>query len=295
MATNAKVPYIKTEGAGNTCLVVHRKDFPGTDAALPDFVRAICAKDATACDQLLLVQSTSPLSFDIWNADGSTSKMCGNGSRAILRLAEEDGWLKQESAQPGSKVELTVSGRAISAERLKAPGSYEVNLGQPNVSARADAIFDGIRVPYWPVDIGNQHAVLFCGTRQGDWKLPPGFSLALWGLKLCDSLNRNIEFVLNVGTKDDARAKRQVALGHKRPEHPYLQVLVWEIGAGPTLACGSGAVAVAAAWQKRNKSLQPQFTVEMGGGVLEVRLTPFGGFLSGPSSILERGEFAYVS
>lgn len=207
--------------------------------------------------------------------------MCGNGARAILRLAETDAWFATPPA-PGKSVQLTVSGKEISAERLAEAGSFEVNLGQPNVTDRQEIVLAGVRVPYWPVDVGNKHAVVFCGTRGGDWQLPGDFSLNLWGPRLCDKLNANIEFVINVETKDD-----------RRPAFPLLRVLVWEIGAGATMACGSGAVAVGAAWQKRNKSLQSKFQIEMPGGALVVRLTPFGGFLSGPSSILSRGVFTY--
>jgi diaminopimelate epimerase len=277
------VPFTKVEGAGNICLVVDHADLPPNGASLPDFIRALAlGSGEPRADQILVLENRNPLSFQIWNADGTQARMCGNGSRAILRLAEEEGWFAAPLRE-GQEVALTISGAPYSAQRLEAKGSFEVNLGVPKVGERTECFIDVARVPYWPVDVGNKHAVVFCGTHQGDWPLPGNFALDRFGPPLCQALGANIEFVLTIPVRDD-----------KRPEFTRLQVLVWEIGAGATQACGSGAVAVAAAWQKRNKSFQSRYDIEMPGGLLHVRIEPFGAKLSGPSSTLEKGSFNWI-
>ena len=277
-----RVPFTKVEGAGNICLVIDSSVLPTEEALLPDFMRALAAgSEVPLADQILVVESRNPISFQIWNADGTKARMCGNGSRAILRLAEEENWLGRP-LRAGEEVPLRISGAPFSAERLEESGGFEVNLGVPKVGERQESFIEAMRVPYWPVDVGNSHAVIFCGIHQGDWPLPGNFSLDRWGPALCEALKANIEFVLTVPVKDD-----------RRPEFTRLQVLVWEIGAGPTQACGSGAVAVAAAWQKRNKSFQSRYDVVMPGGLLHVKLGPFGAKLSGPSSTLGKGEFLW--
>lgn len=281
MSTTAEaIPFIKIEGAGNTCVVVEDNSLPKNEAERKAAVIAICGREhGIGVDQLLVVEQKNPLRFRIWNCDGTTAGMCGNGARAILRLAEIEGWIGPQS--PGTKMQFAVGDRRCEAERLEEIGAFRVNLGMVKTQPRADIFLEGQRIPYWPADVGNRHAVIFCG-RGGDWTLPSDFSLAKWGKTLCDELQSNIEFV------QEPRARDQ------RPPHPLLKALVWEIGAGATLACGSGALAIAAAWQRRNQSLQEFFTVSMPGGELEVRLTPRGAELAGPSAILDRGVFSWT-
>lgn len=291
------IPYVRTEGAGNICLVLESKDLPTAEAERRALIQAIAERgqdfaenppqpaaepailaptDSSFADQVLVVFEKNPLHFEIWNRDGSRAKMCGNGSRAILLVGEKYGWWP--AASSGQKVPFSISGTPYFGLRREEPGHYAVNLGIPKVSDRRDFFHEGIRVPYWPVSVGNNHAVIFCG-RSGDWALPSTFRLDEWGPRLSSALHANIEFVQELRPRE------------KQFPHPQLQTLVWEIGAGATLACGSGAVACAAAWQRKNQSLQPRFSLHMPGGILEVSIGPDGTLLEGPTSILEAGVF----
>lgn len=277
MGNELNIPFFKLDGAGNTCLVVEAKDLPPNNDEIRRAVMAVSDFDrGIGADQILVVEQRNPLKFQIWNRDGTQAAMCGNGSRAILKLAETEGWILGQN--PGGRIQFFVGPRRCEAERLDEIGNFRVNLGAVKTQPRKDIIIDGNRVPYWFAEIGNPHAVIFCG-RGGDWNLPGDFSLSNWGPRLSDELGANIEFVQEQRMRD------------RKPLHPRLQALVWELGAGATLACGSGALAIAATWQRRNQSLQENFTVLMPGGELEVHLSPQGAELSGPTTILQQGVF----
>jgi len=69
-----------------------------------------------------------------------------------------------------------------------------------------------------------------------------------------------------------------------------IEARVWERGAGETLACGSGACAVAVAAQLRGY-IDNKVNVKLPGGTLEVEWDGAGEiFLSAPAEIVFRGE-----
>ena len=83
----------------------------------------------------------------IWNPDGSTAEMSGNGTRiAAAWLAERTG---------AQEVEVRVGPRVVRA-RLLGGGLVEQDLGPVEVGARETAA----GVEFVPVSVGNPHAVV---------------------------------------------------------------------------------------------------------------------------------------
>ena len=167
-----------------------------------------------------------PLSFQVWNADGSKATMCGNGARAIMRLAEAQAWI--QGATPNKIFTLSISGRECSAKRLADEGDYEIGLGPARVEGINRTIIDNQSIPFFRVDVGNPHVVIFCGKQSNEWHVPVDFTLKEWGPKLSKYFSANVELVHSLNAGADAKTD------------PKLDVLAWELGAGPTLACGSG-------------------------------------------------------
>jgi diaminopimelate epimerase len=145
----------------------------------------------------------------IWNTDGSTAEMSGNGTRIAAR------WLAERTG--ATDVLVRVGEREVRARML--PGDLvEQQLGRVAVSPRDDA--DG--VPFVAVDVGNPHAVVE------------------------DDPARLLEIgpVLETHPKFPRRTNVQVV---RRVDDGLVEARVWERGAGETASSGSSAVAVVAA------------------------------------------------
>jgi diaminopimelate epimerase len=166
----------------------------------------------------------------IFNADGSEAEMCGNGIRCLARfLADSDG----DGAGRTWRIE-TAAGMIIPT--LLADGQIQVDMGRPcllpeqvpttlPVGAaglpQGEVVLDGYRLALAAAGMGNPHVVVpVDDLEQIPWER--------WGAALeMDPLfpaKTNVHFL-------------QV-LSPSR-----LQIRVWERGAGPTLACGTGACA----------------------------------------------------
>jgi diaminopimelate epimerase len=144
----------------------------------------------------------------IWNPDGSTAELSGNGTRIAAR------WLADETG--ASKVRIRVGPRETHA-RMK-NGDVEQDLGEVKVSDPERIV--GLEVI--AVDVGNPHAVVI-----GDPAELP-----------------RIGPLLETHARFPNRTNVQVA----RVDGPAeVTARVWERGVGETQSSGTSAVAVAAA------------------------------------------------
>jgi diaminopimelate epimerase len=146
----------------------------------------------------------------IWNPDGSTAEMSGNGTRIAAR------WLAERTG--ASEVRVRVGQRTVTA-RIR-NGEVEQELGEVHVSGSEHIA--GLDVI--PVDVGNPHAVVI-----GD---PDDLPL--------------IGPLLESHPRFPNRTNVQVV----RVDGPgEVTARVWERGVGETQSSGTSAVAVAAATQ----------------------------------------------
>ena len=149
------------------------------------------------------------LEIVIWNTDGSTAEMSGNGTRIA------GAWLMARSG--ATDVRVVVGPRTV-AVRTAGDGLYESELGAVRVGAHETV--DGIELT--TVDVGNPHAVVV-GDPDDVTQLGP---------------------LLETHPRFPGRTNVQVA----RIDGPgEVTARVWERGVGETSASGSSAVAVAAA------------------------------------------------
>jgi diaminopimelate epimerase len=263
--------YWKLHGAGNDLLVVHSKDLPGKNKA--QFVRRMAHRQlGIGCDQLAEVLSLKPLSIQIWNQDGTKAEMCANGSRTFLYLAAREGWLDRKA----KRVPLQVSGGQYEGVRAT-PGNYELSLGAPEIGIPSSILLGREKIPYVPVRTGNPHAVIWMAGR-GSWKAPKAFDFKTYGPRVethrAFPKKTNVEFIRSLKVSDGSA-----------------EVLVeaWERGAGATLSCGSGAVAVAALVRRRTGVARVR--VRMTDFVLKIRFEGEAAFLSGPCALVSSGSY----
>jgi diaminopimelate epimerase len=262
--------FFKLHGAGNDLLVVAAEEMPRNKAA---FVRAICHRQlGVGSDQLAELLSKKPLAIQIWNQDGTKAEMCANGSRTFLYLAARQGWLDRAAA----RVPLRVSGAPYEGRRIR-PGHYELSLGVPEIGAPGTLALGRERVPFVPVRTGNPHAVVWMAG-PGAWKAPRDFDYRKLGPRMETHprfpKKTNVEFLRSL-----------------RVTGPVAEVGVeaWERGAGATLSCGSGAVAVAAVVRRRFGVREVR--VRMTDFELRIRFEGDSAFLSGPCALVAEGSF----
>lgn len=216
----------------------------------PVLARAMCDRRfGIGADGLIFVESTpeADCRMRMLNPDGSSSEMCGNGLRCVALFL---------GRQPG-EVAIETGGRITVAERLEG-GLVRVNMGYACITA-LDMGVQGYRGV--AVDVGNPHFVAFVPDvdaiemeRIGPvMEHDPGFPH-----------RSNIHFA----TQIDART---------------LQQRTWERGAGITLACGSGACAVAAASVALGLT-GTDVEVRLPGGSLRIEITEDGtAWMTGPA------------
>ena len=206
-----------------------------------------------------LAYLTSPLGMVIYNSDGSPARMCGNALRclaaeSVLLGSLDLGALASFETPSGPRQVRVVS---------RDPWQVEVNMGAPRAFKPSDAS-DGEQV-FW-VDMGNPHQVILLpdgASAPTDWQARGAF------LEHQVPGGVNVEFV-------EVRSPG------------LLRVHVWERGAGPTLACGTGACACVAAAQWAGRG-EASMTVELPGGALEVTLEDGSLWMRGPARQLFEG------
>jgi diaminopimelate epimerase len=232
--------FSKWHGLGNDYLLVERAElaFPLT----PERVQKICDYHfGVGSDGIVEVLSTNSDSAEvvIWNPDGSTAELSGNGTRIAAR------WLSRKGG--GDTVRISVGPRDVVAE-MRGGAQVEMDMGQVEVGETETIDVGGEEIEFVPVSVGNPHAVI---RREPDRDEV---------LRLGPLVERHERF--------PERTNVQLV----RVDGPNeVTVGVWERGAGETLSSGTSSVAVAGAAVAQAWCESP-VTVHLAGGDLAVSL-----------------------
>ena len=245
--------FSKWHALGNSYLVVEQPDAGQLTATR---VERLCSVETgIGSDGVLEIthRDDAHAVVTIWNPDGSTAEMSGNGVRSAAR------WLAAETG--AAEVTIETAGRRVAARMLNAldtdtdVGPYTVGLPE---------FVDEIELT--TASVGNPHAVV----RLDD---PTRDDL----LRLGPLLENNPRFP----------DRTNVQLIRVDGRHD-LTVLVWERGAGETSASGTSSVAAAAVAVERGWCDSP-VTVHLPGGDLSVRLADGSASLTGPAERIAWG------
>ena len=275
------IPFIKMHGLGNDYVYVDcfRNAMP---ADAPALARAVSDRHfGIGGDGLILVCPPSDgaksqgadARMRMFNADGSESEMCGNGLRCVAKLVHDQGIARKqrlllETGRGLLPVDLEIRDGKVARAR--------VEMGQPILQGaliptplRGDPpIEQPVETPWGPVKLtcvsmGNPHAVAFV-----DKITDPMVHEVGKFLETCPVFPKraNIEFV-EVVARD------------------RFVMRVWERGSGETLACGTGACAVAVAGILTGR-LDRKCTGKLLGGELELEWPGDGQtvYMTGPAT-----------
>jgi diaminopimelate epimerase len=250
------LPFTKMHGAGNDFVVLD-----GLTHALPaiePLASRLCDRHfGIGADQLLVVRPARDADFrmEIFNADGSQVEMCANGIRAFYKYLRDRGHTSADEV----RVE-TLSG--VVRPRWAGPDRITVDMGGPVLApAKIPTTLGQGDGPVLdaPLDLGDQTVTISCASMGNP---------------------HAVVFV------DDPETAPVEALGPRIEHHPAfpnrvnvefvraldrgrIQQRTWERGTGETLACGSGACAVAVVSMLRGV-VDRRVRVELRGGSLEI-------------------------
>lgn len=250
----------KWHGLGNDYLLVERAELrvPLT----PERVRRLCDYHfGVGSDGILEVVSANGAAAEvvIWNPDGSTAELSGNGTRIAAR------WLARRSG--ARAVRIRVGPLEVTA-RIRGGLDVELDVGDVEVGEPETLHMEGEEVEFTPVSVGNPHAVIRREPERSEL------------LRLGPLVERHERF--------PARTNVQLVRVDGRRE---LTVRVWERGAGETLSSGTSSVAASAA-AVANGWCESPVTVHLAGGDLTVELEDGRATLIGPAEEICRVELA---
>jgi len=250
----------KWHGLGNDYLLVERAELPVPLTA--ERVRRICDYHfGVGSDGILEVVSANGDRAEvvIWNPDGSTAELSGNGTRIAAR------WLARRGGS--DEVCIVVGPREVAA-RMRGGDEVEQEMGAVEVGKSETIDVGGEDVELTPVSVGNPHAVI---RREPD---------------------RAELLRLGPLVENHARFPERTNVQLVRVDGPHdLAVGVWERGAGETLSSGTSAVAASAA-AVANGWCESPVTVHLAGGDLRVELDGGQARLSGPAEEICTVELA---
>lgn len=246
--------FTKLEALGNDFVLL---DFRNSEAdPSRDEVRSLAdRKTGIGFDQLLILrcpdQPGNTARVEIFNADGSTARQCGNGMRAIGLCLHEETPERREFA-------LETAAGLINV-RVDSPDAITADMGLANFDPRAVHLDPDTDLParlatmpglldFGTVSVGNPHLILLLDrAAEAETVQRLGSELSTWP-GFVDGVNVSFACI-------------------QSPDHVRLQV--HERGAGSTRACGSAACATAA-WLIHRGKMRSPLNIEQPGGALVI-------------------------
>jgi len=278
--------FTKMQGAGNDFVVV--RDEAGREWS--KLAAAMCRRHyGVGADGLIVVRGdpAADAGMRVFNADGSEAEACGNGLRCLVRYAAEQGMVPSGAAAM----------RVATAAGIREAGLFyedgglseiEVGMGKPQFKASEIPVIVGSSrevldiIMNYPLTIGseeidlailsmgNPHAVFFSQRPVAEYPLA--------------DIGPQVERHAIFPQRTNFEVVRVI-------DRETLEQRTWERGVGETLACGSGACAVAVAAQRKGFTGQ-SVRVKLTGGTVTVRWDGAGEvFLRGEAETVFSGEW----
>lgn len=232
------IKFTKMHGLGNDYIYINtlKNENIIAEEKLPSFTRYLCNRHfGVGADGVILIEKSKIADFKmkIFNKDGSTAQMCGNGIRCFAKYVYEAGLINKKNidieTQAGVKqaylkveknkvAEITVCmGKPVlDLLELRKLKFIDEDYNDKIIINATDVNFEII-----PVSIGNPHAVVFLKNLEN-------FNVKKYG-----ELIENNKIFLE---KTNVEFVQVIDKGH-------IKMKVWERGTGETYACGTGACA----------------------------------------------------
>ena len=231
-------------------------------------------------DGLIMINpsKTADFEMEMYNADGSRGEMCGNGIRCVAKYVYDYGLTDKtqifvETLGGIKYLDLAVEDGKVSLVKVDM-GKPELEADRiPIISEREQVIdepieVDGKEYHMTGVSMGNPHTVIYVDDVKG-----------LDLEKIGPKFENHERFPKRINTEFVHCIDRQT-----------VEMRVWERGSGETLACGTGACAVAVS-SILNNLTDTQVTVKLLGGDLQIEWDREKDrvFMTGPATVVFDG------
>lgn len=272
--------FTKMQGLGNDYVYVNCMEQMVEDAA--ETARRVSDRHfGIGSDGLILICPSDKADFEMrmYNADGSRGEMCGNGIRCVGKYVYDYGLTDKTSLSvetlggikhlflevedgKASLVKVDMGPAILEPEKIPVTAEGSRVVDEP-------LCVDGKTFRMTCVSMGNPHAVIYVDDVQGMdlEKTGPSFENHE---RFPNRINTEFAHVLDRNT---------------------VEMRVWERGSGETLACGTGACAVAVA-SILNGYTEDQVTVRLLGGDLKIEWDREANkvYMTGPAEVVFDGE-----
>ena len=278
-----RIPFVKMHSCGNDYIFI--ENFDGRITCPESLCVQLCAPHyGIGGDGIVLMEKSEAADAKMrsFNRDGSEGRMAGNNIRCIAKYLYDQGYVRGEymTIESADGIHhLRVHPRDGRAHAVS------VEMGRPDFTPAAIPLLsdapEAVGIPLTVgnqtytatcVSVGNPHCVVFCDAIDG-LDLP----------RLGPQFEHSPLFPEGVNT-EFVRAINPTTL----------RLRVWERGNGETLACGTGACAVAAAAVKTGLcAMDRDILVKLPGGDLTVRCEKDKMTLTGEVTFVFEGAFEY--
>lgn len=254
---------VKAHAFGNDFLLAEESEIEAaTDRA--SLARALCDRHCgIGADGLIVHRQTQTVRMDLLNSDGSYSEVSGNGVRCLAA------WIaKSRGLRVGESVGIDTDAGVKTLELLAIEGrrySFRAAMGQPENVERRTIDVDGVPIDAVTLRVGNPQCVVLG--------------------EVTEERLHSIAAKLAVHPIFPAGSNVELA----NVEAPgRVRILIWERGAGPTEASGTGACASAVAAISYGGAARDVQVVSPG-GAQRVEWTEEGLFLTGWAELVLEG------
>jgi diaminopimelate epimerase len=258
------IPFVKGHGLGNDYLVIeeaHLKAPLSTDAIVK-----ICDRNwGVGSDGILLMVPSTRADFGvrIFNPDGSEAEKSGNGLRIFAKYLWDQRHAKTERFTVDTRGGIVECQCHVRDGRV---GFVTIEMGRatfrapeiPMTGPDADAVGvpltldDGTRLTVTAVSVGNPHCVIFT-DRLDEAEVK----------RLGPLIERHAAFPNRINVQFARRLAPDA-----------IEIMIWERGAGWTLASGTSSCGAAAAAVRNGHCRHGRVEVRMPGGALVIEVRP---------------------
>jgi diaminopimelate epimerase len=261
--------FVKSHGLGNDYIVIDpsRIEMPLS----PPNIRLICDRNrGVGSDGILAVAAAHGGDFAvrIYNPDGTEAEKSGNGLRIFAKYLFDHGYTREELFTIDTVGGRVTAALTVYAERVT---DVRVDMGRAVIN-RSLVHLDvaGERLDVTALSVGNPHCVTL---------VPDLAGIDLF--QLGPLIERHPAFP----QKTNVQFAQVIDRSH-------VKALIWERGAGHTLASGSSSCAVVAACLDRGL-VDRDVTVQMEGGDLRIQVGEDGEIeMEGPVEEICHGHFS---
>lgn len=274
-----EISFSKLHGLGNDFILIDAINQEIDIKHIQQKTKALCNRHTgIGADGIILAlpSKTADIKMIIYNSDGSSPEMCGNGLRCFSEFIYKNKITTKTTFTVETDAGVLSPKLLFKNNKLNA---IKVSMGSPQYDKKImpkhaipfhqNITINNIKYDIYIVSMGNPHAIIFLDTLTTiDWET------------IGKKMQQIPQFPDGVNCEFVSIKNRQEA-----------DLVVWERGVGKTLACGTGACAAAVAGIHLNL-LDTEVTMNLPGGPLKINYNGNNDnvIMTGPSKYIFSGK-----